>query len=82
MAKLTLSVDSAVVSQARVYAKQHGVSISRMVETYLIAVAKTGPGAATSDGFSKSTPILKSLTGILSNANPEDHRRHLEKKYR
>jgi antitoxin component of RelBE/YafQ-DinJ toxin-antitoxin module len=77
MAKLTLSVDPVVVSRARVYAKQHGVSISRMVETYLNAVAATASGPVT-----KSTPILDSLTGILRGADVNDHRRYLEEKYR
>ena len=40
MAKLTLSVDSRVVSRAKQYAKRRGVSVSEMVETYLAAVAE------------------------------------------
>jgi hypothetical protein len=39
MAKLTLSVDSRVVSLAKQYAKRRGVSVSNMVEAYLAAVA-------------------------------------------
>ena len=37
MSKLTLSVDSRVVSRAKVYAKRQGLSISKMVEIYLAA---------------------------------------------
>ena len=40
MAKLTLSVDAEVVSRAKRYAKQYGVSLSEMVEMYLQQVAE------------------------------------------
>lgn len=40
MAKLTLSVENSVVSPAKRYATQQGVSISDMVEAYLAAVVE------------------------------------------
>ncbi len=76
MAKLTLSVDGRVVARAKQYAKRRGVSISEMVEAYLAAVAE-GAGAATGD-----TPILRSVLGVLRNADTEDYREHLVEKYR
>ena len=39
MSKLTLSVDDGVVSRAKRFAKQNGVSVSEMVETYLAAIS-------------------------------------------
>ena len=77
MKKLTLSVDPAVVARAHAYAKRHGVSVSRMVETYLLAVTTEKPSSK-----KKATPILDSLTGILKSADVEDYRRHLAEKYR
>jgi hypothetical protein len=74
MAKLTLSVEKSVVSQAKRYAKQQGVSISKMVE-YLAAVA-TPPHRGPRD-----SPILHSLRGSLKKARIEDYRRHLVTKY-
>ena len=76
MSKLTLSVDKNVVSQARRYAKLHGVSVSQMVEAYLATVA------APPNGGLRKSPILQSLRGSLKKANIEDYRRHLAAKYR
>ena len=33
--KLTLSLNAAIIEEAKVYAKEQGVSLSRLVETYL-----------------------------------------------
>jgi hypothetical protein len=75
MAKLTLSVEKSVVSQARRYAKQQGISVSQMVEAYLAAVAAPEhPGQ-------RDSPILHSLRGSLKKADIEEYRRHLAAKY-
>jgi hypothetical protein len=76
VAKLTLSVDDRVVSNAKQYAKRRGVSISEMVEAYLAAVA--GPLSPAGG----ATPILRSVRGILKNADINDYRKHLAAKYR
>jgi len=76
MAKLTLSVDDRVVSRAKQYAKQRGVSISEMVEAYLATVAD---GASPAFG---DTPILRSVLGVLKNADMDEYREHLAAKYR
>jgi len=74
MAKLTLSVDERVVSRAKRYAKQRGVSVSEIVETYLAAVSGPSPAA--------DTPILRSIRGSLKRANLQDYKKHLAAKYR
>ena len=76
MAKLTLSVDTRVVSRAKEYAKRRGVSVSEIVEAYLTAVAEP-PSPATG-----AAPILRSVRGILKNADIDDYRKHLTAKYR
>ena len=76
MAKLTLSVDDRVVSRAKQYAKQRGVSVSEMVEAYLGAVAEPR-SPATGDA-----PILRSVRGVLKNADIDAYRKHLAAKYR
>jgi hypothetical protein len=76
MGKLTLSVDNRVVSRARQYAKLRGVSISEMVETYLGAVAEPRSPAT------GAAPILRSLRGVLKNADSDAYRKHLAAKYR
>jgi len=76
MAKLTLSVDDEVVSQAKHYAQRRGVSVSAMVEAYLTAVAEP-PSSTISAG-----PISRSLRGVLKKADIEQYRKHLATKYR
>jgi len=76
MSKLTLSVDKAVVARAKRYAKQRGVSVSEMVETYLAAVS--GPCPITK----RDAPILRSVRGCLNRADVEDYRKHLETKHK
>jgi hypothetical protein len=75
--KLTLSVDPNVVSRAKSYAKQRGISISEMVETYLAAVSE--PSLSTPKG---PTPVLRMVQGSLKKASPQDYRKHLAAKYR
>jgi hypothetical protein len=76
MAKLTLSVEKLVVSRAKQYAKSRGVSVSEMVEAYLAAVAEP-PCPATG-----AAPILRSVRGVLKNADIDEYRKHLAAKYR
>ena len=76
MAKLTLNVDNRVVSRAKQYAKHRGVSVSEMVEAYLSAVAEpTSPATG-------AVPILRSVRGVLKNADTDEYRKHLAMKYR
>lgn len=37
-AKLTLSLDEAIIAQAKVYAKANKVSLSRLIESYLASL--------------------------------------------
>ena len=76
MAKLTLSVDDRVVSRAKQYAKRRGVSVSEMVEAYLAAVAEPHPPAT------GAASILRSVRGVLKNADIDQYRKHLAEKYR
>ena len=76
MAKLTLSVDDRVVSRAKQYAKLRGVSVSKMVEAYLAAVAEP-PSPVTG-----AAPILRSVRGVLKSADIDEYRKHLTAKYR
>ena len=76
MSKLTLSVDDRVVSRAKRYASQRGVSVSEMVETYLASVVEPVSPAA------QDAPILRSVRGALKKADLAGYRKHLAAKYR
>jgi hypothetical protein len=67
-AKLTLSIDPAVVVRAKRYAKRTGMSVSQLVETYLDTV--TRKAAETPD-----TPVLNSLRGALKGVDPDAYRK-------
>ena len=79
MAKLTLSVDEAVVERAKRYAAREGTSVSRLVETYLDLLVRPEPEAQ-----QPLPPVTRRLVGALGDARDdrESHLRHLERKYR
>ncbi len=75
MSKLTLSVDPHVIERAKTYAKSRGLSVSAMVEAYLDAIASNSEK-------SKMPPVLKSLRGLLKDADLNAYGAHLAQKYR
>jgi len=75
MAKLTLSVDGAVVQRAKRYAAQRGTSVSGLVERYLDLLARPLPRQ-------EMPPVLRLLHGAGKGVDASAHRRHLERKYR
>jgi hypothetical protein len=77
MAKLTLSIEDEVIQRAKTFAEQRGTSVSALVERYLDLITRGSTLAR--EG---APPILARLRGTLAGADVEDHRRHLERKYR
>jgi len=59
-AKLTLKLDKAAIDSAKMYAKKHKRSLSRMVENYFRNLSSDYKYQR------KHTPIVESLTGVLS----------------
>jgi hypothetical protein len=74
MSKLTLSVDRDVVARAKKLAAQRGTSVSELVERYLDRLTRE-PAAG------DAPPVLARLRGVLRGVDPDEHRRHLERKY-
>jgi len=58
-AKLTLKLNEQVIRQAKLYAKQHNTSLSKMIENYLQAVTTNKKQRI------KISPLVKSLTGVI-----------------
>jgi hypothetical protein len=74
MPKLTLSVDPVVVSRAKRYAKQNGLSLSKMVEAYLASVS--------APLRRKICPRFFARSGESSRrATPRTIKKHLAEKY-
>ena len=75
MSKLTLSVDGPVIAGAKRYARARGVSVSKLVQTYLSNLARP-------ETLEEEPPVLRSLRGTLKRATVSDYRKHLREKYR
>jgi hypothetical protein len=77
LAKLTLSVDEAVVEKAREYSRRHGTSISQLVSRFL-----SGLPADDSAWEAELTPTVRRLLGIASgDVDEDDYHRYLLEKY-
>ena len=57
--KLTLKLNKNVIEKAKQYAREHNISLSRLIENYLTAVTKN------TDNEDEITPLVKSLTGVI-----------------
>ena len=93
--KLTLRLDEDVIGRAKAYAAARGTSLSALTENYFRLVASGGAaqggdgssveaGAPIDDWRSDLPPLTRSLVGIAagSDADEDDHKRHLAEKHR
>lgn len=77
-AKLTLSLDSSVIREAKNYAKTNGISLSRLIEMYLKLVTNE---VVEEQAIS---PLVKELSGVIPMKNTEyrkDYSKFLSKKH-
>ena len=76
--KLTLTIDKAVIEQAKKYAQNRHKSVSRIVENYLKNIS-TGAESADPD-LKKNSPITNDIAGMFQKEyHGEDYRQILEK---
>jgi hypothetical protein len=77
--KLTLKMDSRVITRAKGYAAKEGKSLSRMVETYFKLI--TGQ----KEKEEEITPLVKELSGVIRLKKDQDikadYTDYLGKKY-
>lgn len=77
--KLTIKIDSDVISRAKKYAQHRRTSLSKMIESFLDSVTKNEPDDL------EITPLVKSLSGVIKLPECFDYRRErtdsLMKKY-
>jgi hypothetical protein len=77
-AKLTLNIDQSIIEEAKSYAKNNSVSLSKLIENYLHSLTKKKSGRA------KVSPLVESLTGVISpesNDYKKEYSDYLSKKY-
>ncbi len=58
-AKLTLKLNKNVIEKAKQFAKQNNISLSRLIENYLMSITKNN------DENQNISPLVKSLTGVI-----------------
>ena len=75
--KLTLNIEKGTIEQAKLYAKQQNLSLSKLIEAYLqsLTLENTKEKAV--------SPVVAALTGIIPNDNDEKdaYRQYQEKKH-
>lgn len=78
--KLTLSLNERVIEQAKIYAQNHQISLSRLIESYLSSLIEKK-----SDDL-EITPLVESLSGVVTIPAAFDYRSnytdHLLEKYK
>jgi len=67
--KLTLRLNENVIERAKIYAQNHQISLSRMVESYLDSVTEQKSGNI---GI---TPLVESLSGVIELPEGYDYRK-------
>ncbi|MEY3682839.1 MAG: hypothetical protein RLZZ289_1373 [Bacteroidota bacterium] len=63
--KLTLNIEKAVIEQAKLYAKQQNLSLSKLIEAYLKSLTLQGQSTH------EPSPLVQELTGIIAKSYNE-----------
>jgi len=76
--KLTLNIDQNIIEEAKSYAKNNSVSLSKLIENYLLSIT------AKDSKKTKISPLVESLTGVISLEDTDykkEYANFLSKKY-
>lgn len=57
--KLTLSLNKSIIENAKVYAREHNISLSKLIESYLNSLTQQP------NKQEEITPLVKSLSGVI-----------------
>ncbi len=80
--KLTLRLNENVIERAKIYARSHKISLSKMVESYLDSITKDNED----EKAVSITPLVESLSGVINLPAEFDYRKeyrdYLEEKYK
>jgi hypothetical protein len=79
--KLTLRLNDNVIERAKIYARNHKISLSKMIESYLDSLTKQQEDKKTS-----ITPLVESLSGVIDLPAEFDYKKgyrdYLAEKYK
>lgn len=76
--KLTLNIDQDIIVDAKFYAKSNSISLSKLIENYLLSLTNK------KSSKTKVSPLVESLTGVISVESKEykkEYSDYLSKKY-
>jgi hypothetical protein len=80
--KLTLRLNDHVIEKAKIYARSHNISLSKMIESYLDSVTKQKE----EEKKIPITPLVESLSGVIHLSadfdDKKEYRDFLEEKYK
>lgn len=68
--KLTLKLNDNVIERAKIYARNHKVSLSKLIESYLDSVTKQKE-----DKKASITPLVESLSGVIDISSDYDYKK-------
>lgn len=68
--KLILRLDKDVIERAKIYAHNHKLSLSKMIESYLDSITKQNVETKTS-----ITPLVESLSGVIDLPSEFDYKK-------
>ena len=80
--KLTLRLQDEVIKRAKIYARNHQTSLSKLIESYLDSLTQP----INEKNEESITPLVKSLSGVINLPSDFDYKKeyrsYLEKKYK
>ena len=80
--KLTLRLNDHVIERAKIYARNHRISLSKMIESYLDGLTQTKE----EETKIPITPLVESLSGVINLPADFDYKKgysdYLEEKYK
>lgn len=78
--KLTIRLNENVIERAKIYARSHKISLSKLVESYLDSITKV------KEKNSEITPLVESLSGEIDLPEDYDYKKdyanYLREKYK
>lgn len=69
--KLTLRLDEVVIKRAKIYARIHKISLSKMIESYLESITNQNNEVKKNS----ITPLVESLSGVIDLADDFDYKK-------
>ncbi len=78
--KLTLRLNKGVIERAKIFAQNHNISLSKMIEAYLESLTTQN------DDKVEISPLVKSLSGVIDLDEGFEYKKsysqHLDEKYK